>query len=116
MKARIQAGAQIDAIIVSAPDQVRGPLRKLNARHRIRACAALRPRTLTDPASATKAALRSLARRWQALQAEIDDLDGQLTPLVTAVGPELVALRCLKRYIAREIYPRLLSPTSLGGR
>jgi transposase len=25
-------------------------------------------------------------------------------------------LRCLKRYIAREIYPRLLSPTSLGGR
>ena len=27
-------------------------------------------------------------------------------------------LRCLKRYIAREIYPRLLSsrPASLGGR
>jgi len=153
--------------------------------------------------------LRSLVRRWQALRAEIDDLDGELTPLVTAIAPELVALpgvgvdtagqllvtagdnpsrlrsersfarlcgvapvpvssgrtdrhrlhrggdrdansalwrialvrthchqptkdyvarrtaegrtkkeilRCLKRYIAREIYPRLLSPTSLGGR
>ena len=24
-------------------------------------------------------------------------------------------LRCLKRYIAREIYPRLPSPASLGG-
>jgi transposase len=157
----------------------------------------------------TKAVLRSPARRWQALRAEIDDLDGELTPLVTAVTPELVALpgvgagtagkllvtagdnpgrlrsersfarlcgvapvpvssgrtgrhrlhrggdrlgssalwhialgrmhchqpakdyvarrtaegrarkeilRRLKRYIACEIYPRLLSPTSLGGR
>jgi len=33
-----------------------------------------------------------LARRWRALQAEIDDLDAQLTPLVTAVAPELIAL------------------------
>jgi transposase len=32
MKARIQAGAQIDAVIVSAPEPVRGPLRKLNPR------------------------------------------------------------------------------------
>jgi transposase len=86
MKARIQAGAQIGAIIVSAPEPVRSPLRKLNPRQRIRACAAI------DPASATKAALRSLARRWQALQAEIDDLDAQLTPLVTVVAPGLVAL------------------------
>jgi transposase len=92
MKARIQAGAQIDAIIVSAPEPVRSPLRKLKPRQRIRACAALRPGSPTDPASATKAALRSLARRWQALQAEIDDLDAQLTPLVTVVAPGLVAL------------------------
>jgi transposase len=39
MKARIQAGAQIDAIITSAPERVRGQLRKLNPRQRIRACA-----------------------------------------------------------------------------
>ena len=92
MKARIQGGAQIDAIITSAPEQVRGQLRKLNPRQRIRARAALRPGPITDPAAATKAALRSLARRWQALQAEIDDLDAQLTPLVTTAAPELVAL------------------------
>jgi len=42
--------------------------------------------------NATKAALRSLARRWQVLQAEIDDLAAQLTPLVTAAVPQLVAL------------------------
>jgi transposase len=33
-----------------------------------------------------------VARRWQALQTEIDDLDAQLTPLVTTVAPQLVAL------------------------
>jgi transposase len=92
MKARIQAGAQIDAIIVSAPEPVRTPLRKLSLRQRIGACAALRPGALRDPGNATKAALRSLARRWQRLQAEIDDLDAQLTPLVVAVAPQLVAL------------------------
>jgi transposase len=37
-------------------------------------------------------ALCALARRWQALQAEIDDLDTQLTPLVGTVAPQLVAL------------------------
>lgn len=68
------------------------PSSELNPGQRIRACAALRPGPIGDPAAATKAALRSLARRWQALQAEIDDLDAQLTPLVTAVAPELIAL------------------------
>jgi hypothetical protein len=43
MKARIQAGAQLDALVVSAPEPVRAPLRKLASKQRIRACAALRP-------------------------------------------------------------------------
>jgi hypothetical protein len=66
----------------STPEQVRGQLRNLKPRQRIRACAVLRPGPIADPAAATKTALRSLARRWQALQAEMDDLDAQLTPLV----------------------------------
>jgi transposase len=86
MKARIQAGSQIDAIIVSAPEQARGPLRKVIPRQRIRACAALCPGPLANPPSSTKATLRSLARRWQTLQAEIDELDAQLTPLVRSYG------------------------------
>ena len=45
MKARIQAGAQIDAVITSAPDSIRGPLRKLTPRQRIRACAQIRQLT-----------------------------------------------------------------------
>jgi transposase len=92
MKARIQAGGQIEALIVSAPESVRQLVRGLAGKRRVRVCAALRPGLVTDPATATKAALRSLARRWLALQAEIDDLDTHLTTLVTAVAPDLVAL------------------------
>lgn len=92
MKARIQAGGQIDCVILSAPEPLRRSMRGLNPRQRVRACAVLRPGTAQDPTSATKSALRSLARRWQALQAEIDDLDAQLTPLVTGVAPHLIAL------------------------
>lgn len=50
MKARIQAGAPLDAVITSAPESVRGPLRKLTSRQRIRACAAFRVGTPDDPA------------------------------------------------------------------
>jgi hypothetical protein len=78
MKARIQAGAQLDALILTAPEPVRAPLRKLTSKQRIRACAVLRPSSVSDPVSAVKTALRTLARRWQVLQAEIDDLDLQL--------------------------------------
>jgi hypothetical protein len=73
MKARIQAGAQLDALIVTAPKPVRAPLRKLTSKQRIRACATVRPGQVNDPASAVKTALWALARRWQGLQAEIDD-------------------------------------------
>jgi hypothetical protein len=43
MKARIQADAQIDAVILAAPEPVRAQFRKLSPRQRIRAAAALRP-------------------------------------------------------------------------
>jgi hypothetical protein len=52
----------------------------------------MRAGRLDDPAAATKPALRSLARRWQALLAEIDELDALLTTLVTAAAPRLIAL------------------------
>lgn len=92
MKARIQAGGQLDGLVVSAPQSIRQSLRGLTGKHRVHAGAGLRPGPVTDPGAATKAALRSLARRWLALQAEIDDLDVYLTALVTATAPELVAL------------------------
>jgi transposase len=56
------------------------------------ACAALRPGPLTSTTAATKTSLRTLARRWQQLQGELDQLDTQLQTLVTSAAPALVAL------------------------
>ncbi len=92
MKARIQAGQQMDGLIVTAPEAVRGMLRRLTTKQRVRACAGFRPGDALDACSCVKLALRSLARRWQALQAEIDELDKHLTALVSAAAPELLAL------------------------
>jgi len=92
MKARVAAGAQLDSLVVAAPESVRAPLRRLGTKQRVRACAGLRPGAVEDPVAAVKTALRSLARRWQALQAEIDELDALLRRLVGQVAPELVAL------------------------
>jgi transposase len=47
---------------------------------------------LTSATAATKASLRTLARRWQQLQAELDRLDRQLQELVTSAAPTLLAL------------------------
>lgn len=48
MKARIQAGVQVDALVLSAPQTVRQSLRGLAGKHRIRGCAALRPGPIAD--------------------------------------------------------------------
>jgi hypothetical protein len=58
----------------------------------VRTCLTLRPGPLRDPESATKAALRALARRWHHLQAELDAPDVELTRLVSAAAPALLAL------------------------
>ena len=42
--------------------------------------------------AATKTSLRTLARRWQQLQAELDRIDLQLQALVSSAAPTLVAL------------------------
>jgi hypothetical protein len=45
-----------------------------------------------QPRAATKTSLRSLARRWQQLQAELDRIDLQLQALVSPAAPTLLAL------------------------
>ena len=79
-------------MLSSAPEELRQPLLGRTTKALVRACAALRPGPLTTPTAATKAALRTLARRWQQLQAELDRLDNQLQELVSAAAPTLVAL------------------------
>ncbi len=58
---------------------------------RVATCARFRGAEVSEPAEATKVALRTLARRHLELSAEIDVLDGQIAHLCAAVNPALLA-------------------------
>jgi hypothetical protein len=65
VKSRRAALQLLRNLLVSAPDEVRDPLRNLTRMQLIRTCAALRPDATgyADPVVATRVALKSLARR-----------------------------------------------------
>jgi transposase len=92
LKARVAAAEQLYGVLYSAPEELRQPLLGLKTKTLVRMCAGMRPGPLTSPMAATKTSLRTLARRWQQLQAELDRLDRQLQELVSAAAPTLVAL------------------------
>lgn len=92
LKARTQAMNALHAMVVTAPAELREALRRLSDAALVGRCAHLRPGPLTNPTAATKAALRSLATRHQALTKELNQLSAKLDQLVTAVAPTLLAL------------------------
>jgi transposase len=92
LKARVAAAEQLHGVLYSAPEELRQPLLGLKTKNLVGICVAMRPGPLTSTTAATKASLRTLARRWQQLQGELDHLDGQLQTLVAAVAPTLLAL------------------------
>jgi transposase len=87
VKASTQAANQLRDLIISAPEELRSRLVLLSTDHRVDLAARFRPGGLADPTEATKSAMRSIARRHQALRAEIDDIDAALGPLVTQTAP-----------------------------
>jgi len=89
LKARTQAANQLQSLLVTAPDGLRGlPLDRLVA-----AAAQLDPDgRVTTTLGACRLALRSVAARYQQLTAEITALDEQLDRLVATAAPALVAL------------------------
>jgi transposase len=102
---RADAQRQIKALIVTAPDDMRARLRGLAVKQLIVTCAGLRPdhADAATPATATKIALRSLARRHQQLTAEITDLDEVLEPLVAAISPTLLAANGVGADVAGQL-------------
>jgi transposase len=91
MKARTQTIQQLDSLVVTAPDQLRAKLRRLSLEQLVPVAAGLRPGELADPLAATKLALRELARRHQALSAELARLDQQIARLTASAAPRLLA-------------------------
>lgn len=94
IKARTQAANQLHALVVTAPAGLQARLRPLTTAALVAAAARLRPPACPQtPETATKLALRSIARRYQALTEEIAALDEQLDRLVVVAAPALVAIK-----------------------
>jgi transposase len=92
IRARRNALQLLRMTIVSAPEELRDQVRNLTRMQLIRTCAAWRPDTsdAADPASATRIALKSLARRMLELGDEIAMLDELIKPIVTDLAPQLL--------------------------
>jgi transposase len=90
---RSSAIHQIHSLVSTAPDTLRAELDVLSNRDLVATCAAFRPGDLADPFQATKAALRSIARRHRHLTEEITDLDAHLEALVTTAAPPSLLAR-----------------------
>ena len=88
---KAEALNQMRSLVCTAPDALREQLRDLTGHQLVVTCAALRPATEITVLSATKTALRELARRVQYLAAQIKSLDRQLRPLVARTAPLMVA-------------------------
>jgi transposase len=93
VKARTQAMNQIRGLLVSAPATLREQVAGLRRAELIRTLARLRPGDdLSHPLAATRAALRRLAHRHQAMDDEITGLDAELGPLTRQAAPALLEL------------------------
>lgn len=87
---RTRVALQIRDLIVTAPDELRAVLGSLSTAERVTRCARFQiAGDLGAPAVAAKAALRSLARRYQALSAEMADLEADLDQLTAQANPAL---------------------------
>lgn len=91
IKAKTQCINQIRGILVTGPAELREQMKPLGTAALIQALTKLRPAAdLTSPATATKRALRSLARRHTALTGEIKELDTVLAELTAVAAPGLL--------------------------
>ena len=90
VKDRTGAMVTFKAMLVHASEDLRcettGKTQKMIARH----CAALRPRGPKTPEDANRHVLRSIAKRWIALNDEITELEGMIKDLVAQRAPHLL--------------------------
>ena len=90
-KARTQAANQIHSVLVQAPEQVKHQLKGLNLKARVAVCARWRPGQAQTTTAYAKKVLRHLARRYQTLDAEIAELEGDIRRLCARANPALLA-------------------------
>jgi transposase len=91
---RTRALNQMRSLVSTAPDDVREQLRGLTVFRIVERASGFRPRG-SDVSATTRLALRTLARRIQALDAELKEVKVLLAGLVAETAPELLARSCI---------------------
>jgi transposase len=113
VRARTNAFNTMWGVMIGAPSPLRDELVGLTKRTLVNRCHGLRPETddllslVSQPdrmlMAGVKTALRDLARRWKALDAEIKALNRQIEALVRTAAPELVELHGVGVEIAGQV-------------
>jgi transposase len=105
VQARTRAYSQIRDLITTAPTPIHDTLIGATGRHRVVVAVGYRPdpTRLHEPLQATKLALRTLAVRVQALDAEIRTADQSIKALTRTACPQLIALRQVGPQIAAQL-------------
>ena len=101
--ARTSAINELKALLVTAPVDLRDQLRDLNTAALVTKCARFRLTAPVSELTATKQALRSLARRIRALTTETDDLKETISELVEALAPHLLNQRGVGPITAAQV-------------
>ena len=102
--ARTRAINHLKALIVSAPEALRAELRGKTSDAQITYCAKLRARPSQDlEHRMTARTLRCTAQRIAALRVEADELEREITELVTSTHSELLALPGLGAISAAQV-------------
>ena len=91
-KARTQTLNQLHALIVTAPDPIRGQLRGLGRAQMLTTCQSYRPGDRDDLACVVKLALRELATRVADLDDQIKRVETRRGRLIRAHAPQLLAI------------------------
>lgn len=104
VKAHVAAKNTLVSMVRTAPEPLRSQLVSLGQHQLVETAAGLRPSgDLSDPNTATKTALRRIARRCQALAAEISQADHDLTALTAAAAPRLLERHGVGPQVASQL-------------
>lgn len=103
VKSRVQAMNALKGLLISADDRLQRDCRDLTSPRLTAHLARLRPGDPTDPDTAARTALRSLARRWITLNEEAAELAAQIEALTARTAPALIEIFGIGPDTAAEI-------------